>query len=62
MNSDVIRLYAEIIELYEKPKVPSGELGHNVKGHTYDFSNVDPEATSCRGLIDIGILDVKHPN
>lgn len=59
MNSDVIRLYAEIIELYEKPKVPSGELGHNVEGHTFDFSDVDPEATSCRGIIDIGILDVE---
>ena len=59
INSDVIRLYAEIIELTEKPKAPSGELGHNVEGHTYDFSNVDPDATSCRGLIDIGILDVE---
>ncbi len=32
MNNDVFRLYAEIIELYEKPKVPSGEQGFNVAG------------------------------
>ncbi|MCA1744392.1 MAG: alanine racemase [Bacteroidales bacterium] len=59
LNSDVIRLYAEIIELTEKPMAPSGALGHNVEGHTFDFSGVDPDATSFRGLIDIGILDVE---
>ena len=59
LNNDVIRLFAEIIELTEKPMAPSGEMGYNLEGNTYDFSGVDIDATSFRGLIDIGILDVE---
>ena len=34
MNDDVFKLYAEIIEINEKPAVPIGELGVNVAGVT----------------------------
>src|SRR5699024_1319110 len=30
LNADVFKLYAQIIELNEKPYVPSGELGYNM--------------------------------
>ncbi|TCO08698.1 alanine racemase [Natronoflexus pectinivorans] len=59
MHNDVISLFTEIIEVTEKPKAPSGELGHNVEGETFDFSHIEPDATTCRALIDIGILDVE---
>jgi ornithine racemase len=59
IHSDVLRLFAEIIEISKKPMTPSGALGHNVEGHTYDFSHVDPDVTSYRALVDIGILDVE---
>lgn len=62
MNSDVFLLYAEIIELIEKPLLPMGEFGTNVEGHSYEFDNKLIGQTSYRAIIDIGLLDVdeKH--
>lgn len=62
MNSDVFRLFSEIIELIEKPSVPSGEMGTNVEGHSYSFDDALIGETSYRAIIDIGLLDVdeKH--
>jgi ornithine racemase len=58
MHNDVIKLYAEIIELIEKPKVPSGEMGVNVEGVSLDFEQIDEGEVSHRAIIDIGSLDV----
>lgn len=58
MHNDVIRLYAEIIELIEKPMIPSGEMGSNVEGETFSFKETANGGTSHRAIIDIGILDV----
>lgn len=62
MHSDIFRLFAEIIELTDKPLVPAGDLGHNVEGESFDFDESDIGKTSCRAIIDIGLLDVdeKH--
>ena len=60
MQSDVFRLYAEIIELIEKPLVPSGEMGTNVEGLTYEFDQQLIGQTSYRAIIDIGLLDVEE--
>lgn len=59
MHQDVFKLYAEIIELREKPMVPDGELGHNLSGDVLQF---DPEnnSNSYRAVIDIGLLDVEE--
>lgn len=58
MHSDVFKLYAEIIELIEKPVVPSGEFGINVEGSSFDFDQSKIGQTSYRAIIDIGLLDV----
>ncbi len=57
MNNDVFKLYAEIIELYEKPKVPSGDQGFNVSGETPVYPAEDYGKHSYRAILDIGLLD-----
>lgn len=62
MATDAFLLYAEIIELIEKPQVPDGEMGTNLVGDVSTFDDRLAGKTSCRALIDIGLLDVddKH--
>ncbi|MBE0663949.1 MAG: alanine racemase [Bacteroidales bacterium] len=60
MHSDVFTLYAEIIELIEKPLVPMGEMGTNVEGHSFDFPLEEIGKTSFRAIIDLGLLDVEE--
>jgi predicted amino acid racemase len=60
MKSDVFRLYAEIIELIEKPIIPSGEFGTNVEGESVDFDEDLLGKKTCRAIIDIGLLDVEE--
>ncbi|GAB1405323.1 MAG: alanine racemase [Lentimicrobiaceae bacterium] len=59
MHNDVFMVYAEIIELIEKPTVPMGEMGTNVEGHTFDFSSDEAGKTSFRAILDLGLLDVE---
>ena len=58
MKSDVFKLYSEIIELIEKPVVPSGELGTNVEGDNLNFNTEKIGEKSYRAIIDLGLLDV----
>ncbi|WP_417351734.1 alanine racemase [Flavobacterium alkalisoli] len=62
MENDIFKLYAEIIELYEKPIVPTGEMGTNLEGTSFDFDESDHGKTTIRAIIDIGLLDIdmKH--
>lgn len=62
MYPDVFQLYAEIIELIEKPVVPQGEMGTNVEGEEFEFDDNQIGETSYRAIIDLGLLDVdeKH--
>ncbi|MEX0987630.1 MAG: alanine/ornithine racemase family PLP-dependent enzyme [Bacteroidales bacterium] len=60
MNSDVFKLYSEIIELSEKPQVPIGEMGHNVEGTTFEFDEKLKGEKSFRAIVDIGLLDVEE--
>ena len=60
MHSDVFKLYAEIIELLEKPVQPSGEMGKNVDGLTYESSHQPSGKTTMRAIVDIGLLDVEE--
>lgn len=59
MHQDVFKLYAEIIELREKPMIPDGDLGHNVSGAVLDFNGAGDNGHSYRAIIDIGLLDVE---
>jgi len=58
MVPDVFKLYTEIIELYEKPIIPSGEQIANVAGHIPEFDPEDHGKTTFRAIIDVGLLDI----
>lgn len=58
MKSNVFTLYTEIVELMEKPIVPIGELGTNVAGERFEVNEADYGKSSCRALLDVGLLDV----
>lgn len=59
MKHDVFKLYAEIIELTEKPTVPTGYLSTNVDGKMFEIEDQDFGATSYRAIVDIGLLDIQ---
>lgn len=58
MHADVVKLHAEIIELYNKPKVPIGEIGTNVAGEQPEFDEKDYGKSSFRAILDLGLLDI----
>lgn len=60
MHNDVFKLYAEIIEITEKPDSPTGELGESGVGNTFQLNNdADLGITSLRAILDIGLLDMQ---
>jgi ornithine racemase len=59
MKADVFKLHAEIIEVMEKPKVPTGETGRNVAGEILEIDENDYGKTAFRAILDIGLLDIK---
>lgn len=59
MEHNVFQLFAEIIELSEKPMVPTGEFGTNVEGDEYEFDEEQVGKSSCRAILDMGLLDVE---
>ena len=58
MKTDVIKLYAEIIEISEKPKVPIGYLAENPSGEKVDVIEADYGQMAYRAIVDIGLLDI----
>jgi predicted amino acid racemase len=61
MSDQVMELYSQIIELSEKPVVPTGDLGVNPQGKAVQIEEDDYGKTSYRAIIDIGVLDIQ-PN
>ncbi|MFU8812115.1 MAG: alanine racemase [Balneolaceae bacterium] len=59
MSDQVLELYTQIIEIYEKPLVPSGELGVNPQGKTTEVNQDDFGKTAYRAIVDIGTLDIQ---
>jgi predicted amino acid racemase len=60
MHNDVFKLYSEIIEITEKPDIPTGELGESGVGNTYVMEDdADLGVTSLRAILDIGLLDMQ---
>lgn len=59
MEADVFKLFAEVIELYEKPMVPTGVQAENPSGHKPSFDEADRGRKSYRAILDIGLLDVQ---
>jgi predicted amino acid racemase len=58
MHNDVLELYSQIIEIAEKPKVPSGDLGKNPQGKVASIDEEEYGKTSYRAILDIGYLDI----
>ena len=58
MKDDVIELFCQIIELSEKPVVPTGELATNPSGEMIQINEADYGKTSYRAILDLGLLDV----
>ncbi|GAB2625924.1 alanine racemase [Belliella aquatica] len=58
MNADVFELYAEIIEMQEKPLLPSGALAANPQGEIVEIDQSLYGKSSFRAILDIGLLDV----
>ncbi|MBK8983237.1 MAG: alanine racemase [Ignavibacteria bacterium] len=58
METDVFKLYSEIIELHHKPIVPSGEQIENVAGYIPEYKEEDHGKYTYRAIIDIGLLDI----
>ncbi|HRP00557.1 MAG TPA: alanine/ornithine racemase family PLP-dependent enzyme, partial [Flavobacteriales bacterium] len=59
MEANVFKLFAEVIELYEKPMVPCGIQAENPSGNKPEFDEADRGRTSYRAILDIGLLDVQ---
>ncbi len=62
MKQDVLKFYAEIIELTEKPKVPIGQIGTNVAGESPEINENDYGKMAYRAILDIGLLDIDIRN
>jgi predicted amino acid racemase len=58
MHGDVFKLYAEIIEMQEKPLLPSGTLASNPQGEVIEIDQALYGQSSFRAILDIGLLDV----
>lgn len=61
MSDQVLELYTQIIEISEKPMVPTGDLGVNPQGKTAEVNEEDRGKTAYRAIVDIGTLDIQ-PN
>lgn len=62
MFQDVFTLHAEVIELSEKPLLPTGTAGTNLTGETPEFSEEDRNRSSVRAIVDVGLLDTDYNN
>lgn len=58
METGVIKLYSEILEITEKPKVPIGMLSVNPSGEVFEIEEDDYGKTSYRAILDVGLLDI----
>ena len=58
LKTDVIKLFAEIIEISEKPKVPIGYLAENPSGEKVEVIESDYGQMAFRAIVDIGLLDI----
>lgn len=58
MYQDVFTLTAEVIEIIEKPMVPTGKVGKNLTGESPEYDEKDRDKTSVRAIVDLGVLDI----
>jgi predicted amino acid racemase len=58
MHGNVFELFAEIIEMQEKPLLPMGNLSSNPQGEVASIDESLYGKSSYRAILDIGLLDV----
>ncbi len=58
MYDNVFELCCQVIEIEEKPAIPSGELQENPSGEMFEIKEEMIGKKSYRAIIDIGLLDV----
>ncbi|SEM28928.1 Predicted amino acid racemase [Chryseobacterium taichungense] len=58
MHRDVFKLTAEVIEVIEKPMIPTGKVGKNLTGDSPEYNQKDKDKTSLRAIVDLGVLDI----
>ncbi len=59
MEPSVLELFTQVIEIHEKPLVPSGELAANPQGETMEINEDLYGKTAFRAILDIGYLDIQ---
>ncbi|MEX0686575.1 MAG: alanine racemase [Balneolales bacterium] len=59
MESSVLELFTQIIEIHEKPMAPSGTMGTNPQGNVMDVDENLYGKTAYRAILDIGYLDIQ---
>jgi predicted amino acid racemase len=60
MQGDVLKLYAQIIEITKKPVVPMGDMDKNPSGESYEINEEDYGKMAFRAILDIVRLDVSE--
>jgi len=58
MRDNVFRLYSQIIEITEKPRVPIGMMAENPSGEKFKLNPDEYGKSSFRAILDIGLLDI----
>lgn len=58
MEESVMELYTEIIEIHEKPRAPSGDIGRDPKGNILIVDESLYGQMSYRAIVDVGYLDI----
>jgi ornithine racemase len=58
MDPNVFEFCAEIIELNEKPMIPTGMLAANPSGENFEIDQRLYGKTSHRAILDVGLLDI----
>tara|TARA_R110002111_G_scaffold55112_8_gene94822 strand:+ start:2640 stop:3710 length:1071 start_codon:yes stop_codon:yes gene_type:complete len=58
MHDNVFELFAEIIEMQEKPLLPTGTLASNPQGEVTEIDESLYGQSSFRAILDLGLLDV----
>ncbi|MEM9981039.1 MAG: alanine/ornithine racemase family PLP-dependent enzyme [Bacteroidota bacterium] len=59
METDLIELFTEIIEITEKPVIPIGVLAENPSGEMFQINEEDYGKSTYRCIIDVGLLDIR---
>ena len=58
MESGIFELFAEVIEVNEKPVIPVGERGEDPSGEVHEIDPDEYGKETTRAILDIGLLDI----